>query len=207
MKKSFLLLLVFCLLAFFSACRASRSSSTSTPDSDDGGIQIFGNSDQTQEAADLVYAANEDLNKVKKIYKENEHGVQDLTEAINQKDVEKVKQIADDLVYKINDGMNIGTEAVAKIEKAQELKINETFKEYLSLKELALQKQLDAFEFRRQAGIKIRDAYGEKDKLKIDLAKADLVEKEKNFKLYMDQAKEMSMRANQIYKDSLRKTE
>jgi hypothetical protein len=108
-------------------------------------------SDDTSSAASLVEQANEDLNKIKVMYKKNEVQRDDLIAAISAKDTQKVKDITDDLVYLINDGMALGESAVEKINRAQQLNIDADFKEYLSLKEESLRKQLDAFESRRQA--------------------------------------------------------
>ena len=202
MKKEFLTFLILFLLVF-PACRKSEISSSSDSD----GLQVFGSSEQTQEAIDLITEANGDLQKVKDIYRANENGVQILTDALNQKDTEKIKKVADDLVYRINDGMLLGESAIKKIEKVQSLNVNDTFKEYLQLKESALRKQLEAFEIRRQAGRQLRDAYGEEDKLKIKIAIADLKEKEEKFKDAMEKAREMSLEANQLAKESMQKTE
>lgn len=201
MKKVFLTFLIFFLLLASSACRKSESSS-----SDSGSLDILGTSDQTKEAVELIDSANKDLKEIKDIYRENENGIQLLKDAMNEKDTEKVKKIADEMVDKINTGMNLGTEAVTKIEKVQDLNVNDTFKKYLRLKEETLKKQLQAFELRRQAGMKVRDAYGDKNKLKIDLAIAELREKEEEFKLLMADARNLSIEANQLYKESLQKT-
>lgn len=201
MRKEFLTILILVLL-IFPACRKSETSS-----SDSDSLQILGGSEQTQEAIDLITEANADLQKVKDIYRANENGVQILTEALGQKDTKKIKDVADDLVYKINDGMLLGEAAIKKIEKVQTLNVNDTFKQYLQLKESSLRKQLDAFEIRRQAGIQLRDAYGADDKMKIKIAIADLKEKEENFKLTMAKARELSIEANQLAKESMQKTE
>jgi hypothetical protein len=82
---------------------------------------------------------------------------------MSAKDAEKVKKITDDLVYLINDGIALGEGAVEKIVKAQQMNINPDFKEYLSLKEESLRKQLEAFESRRQAVRLLRDSFGTND--------------------------------------------
>lgn len=197
MKKAFLTFLIFSLL-LIPGCRKDENSSSS----DSSGIDILGTSDQTKEAVDLIDSANKDLKRIKEIYKANENGVQLLTEAMNQKDEAKVTQIADDLVTRINEGMNLATKAIDKIEEVQSLNVNDTFKEYLRLKEQALKKQLEAFDLRRQAGVKIVEAYGEKDKLKISLTKAELTEREEKFKVLMSEARDLSTQANKIYKES-----
>ena len=170
------------------------------------GIDILGLSDQTQEVADLINDANGDLKKIKIIYKENEALKDELKEAMGSNETEKVKKIADQIVIQINEGMNLGTSAIEKIEKAQEMQTNETFKEYLNLKEQSLRKQLDAFKFRFEAAKFLRDNFGGKDKAEIEKAKATLKEQDENFQKYMEVGRELSLRANKLAKDSMQKT-
>jgi hypothetical protein len=193
------LLSSLCLALIFSlsACRKSDSSSPSNP------IDVFGMADETTEAAKLVQEANEDLKKIKKMYKENQSQIEELKNAMSSRDTEKVKKIADDLVYLINDGFVLGESAISKIEKAEAMNTNEKYKEYLQLKGGSLHKELDAFEFRRQAALVIRDGFGTKDKTKIENAKTQFREKEENFQKYMEVARQMSQEANQIAKEAL----
>ena len=64
---------------------------------------------------------------------------------------ERVKKIADDVVYLINDGFESAKNAIDKIEQAQEMQINDDYREYLRLKEESLKRELEAFENYRQA--------------------------------------------------------
>lgn len=184
------------LIFFTASCQKSGGSES-------GGIDVFGLSDQTPEAAAIVKDANEDLKKIRKMYKENQSKINELKTAMNDKKIDEVKKIADELVYIINDGFVLGESAVAKIEKAEALNTNDKYKEYLQLKKGSLKKQLDAFEFRRQAAQLLRDAFGNKDKLEIEKAKAGFREKEENFQKYMEIAREMSGSANQLAKETL----
>lgn len=197
MKKDFFKIFLILLLAL-TACKSGGDSSSS------GSLDVLGFSDETDDAAKIVADANSDLKKIKTIYRENEDSVKNLEEAMNAQDTEKVKKIAGDLVTKINEGVALGQSAVTKIGNAADMKINETYRNYLDLKKAALQKQIDAFEFRRQSAILLRDGFGGKDKQEIEKAKAALTERETNFKRYMQTAREMSEEANQIAKDSLK---
>lgn len=198
MKKDLLKILLILLVAF-AACHKSDDSSAPS------GLDILGTSDQTDDAAQLVASANLDLKKIKVIYKDNEGSVKDLEAAMGANDIEKVKKISGDLVEQINNGVALGNSAVGKIDEAENLKINDTYRNYLDLKKAALRKQLDAFEFRRQSAILLRDGFGGKDKMEVETAKAALKEREDNFKRRMAAAKDMSEEANQIAKDSLNK--
>lgn len=196
--------LLFFLLAFLfivSACRKNDSSA------DSGGIDILNLSDQTPEAVELVNQANAELKKIKTLYQENNDQVDELKEAMKANDIDKVKKIADNLVVQINDGMNMGEDAISKIEKAQDMQISEKFKEYLRLKEQALRKQHDGFRFRFEAAKFLRDKFGGKDRAEIETAKAQLKEQDDNYQKYMLAARDLSQEANKLYKESLQQTE
>ncbi|HEX8370161.1 MAG TPA: hypothetical protein VF604_16555 [Pyrinomonadaceae bacterium] len=197
-KKGFLSCLSGLSLLIFLFCGCQKNNN-----SDSSGIDVFGLSDQTPEAAAVIQDANEDLKKIRKMYKENQSRIDELKTAMNDKKIDEVKKIADDLIYIINDGFVLGESAVSKIEKAEAMNTNDKYKEYLQLKKGSLKKQLDAFEFRRQAAQLLRDAFGNKDKLEIEKAKSEFREKEENFQKYMEIAREMSGTANQLAKETL----
>src|SRR5436305_11406121 len=90
--------------------------------------------DETAEAAKIVASANDDLTKIKILYKDNENKREDLKKAMETDNAEQVKKIADEVVYLINDGFDSAQSAVDKIEKAQEMQINDDYREYLRLK-------------------------------------------------------------------------
>ena len=189
------------VLAFLSWC--VLLSSCSKGDSNISDLLEF--SDDTTAAAQLVTEANEDLNKIKVKYKENEAKREELKDAMKSNDSEKVKKIADDLVYIINDGMALGESAIEKIGKAQEMSINSDFKQYLQLKELSLQKQMDAFENYRQAARVLRDGYNPKDEKQRETIKAEFAKRDDNFHKIMDEAKDYSKKANDLAKESAKR--
>lgn len=191
----------FIVLACLSLC--VLVSSCSKGDSESSDLLSF--TDDTTAAAQLVTEANEDLNKIKVKYKENEAKREELKDAMKNNDSEKVKKVADDLVYLINDGMALGEDAISKINKAQEMGINPDFKEYLSLKELSLQKQMDAFENYRQAARFLRDGYDPKDEKQRETVKAEFARRDDNFHKIMDEAKEYSKKANDVAKESAKR--
>lgn len=186
------------ILFVFSACQKSETSEIS---------DILSFSDDTSAAAELVSNANEDLNKIKVMYKKNEVQLEELKIAMGDKDIEKVKKITDDLVYVLNDGMALGESAIEKISKAQAMNINEDFKEYLRLKEESLRKYLDAFEHRRQAARLLRDSFGKNDPAQIEKAKVEFKVKEENFIKTMEAARDFSKKANALAKESTKKVE
>jgi hypothetical protein len=180
MRKLIITISMFAMIAFsLSGCKPADSSATSEPS--------------------FFSEANETLRGVKKLYKENESKLQELKEAMNAKNVDTVKKLSDDFVYQINDGMTLAEEAFKKIDEASNKNINSKFQEYLSLKKQALRKQLDAFEFRRQLARQLRDAFKiTKDAGILEKAKGELQLKEENFRKLMDEAREISLQANEL---------
>jgi len=187
---------LICLLILSSACKENESSEIS---------DILNFTDETTAAAELVSQANADLNKIKIMYKKNEDQLEELKTAMSSQDVEKVKKITDDLVYILNDGMKLGKDAIEKIEKAEEMNINADFKEYLRLKAESLQKQLDAFEHRRQAARLLRDGFGANDPKMIERGKLEFKQNEETFQKTMEEARNISKKANELAKESAKK--
>lgn len=187
--------LLICL-SLFPACKKTDTNE---------GYDVLSFSDDTGDAAELVQQANEDLNKIKILYKKNESQLEDLKAAMSGKDAETVRKITNDLVYVLNEGLDLGEKAVEKIGKAQQKNINPEFKEYLSLKEESLQKQLDAFENRRQAARLLRDSFGTTNPAAIEKAKAEFKEKEEKCVKMLEESNEINKKANQLAKDSSRK--
>ena len=181
------------LLALLTACGKTDSTE---------GYDVLNFSDDTTAAAELVSQANEDLNKIKVMYKKNEDQLEELKSAMKDNNIEKVKKITDDLVYVINDGMGLAESAVEKIEKAEAMNVNPDFKEYLDLKAQGLRKQLEAFEERRQAARLLRDVFGANDAAMIEKSKLGFKEKEDHFQKIMDEAREIGKKANEVAKRS-----
>jgi len=177
----------------FSACRSSGRSE---------GPSIF-SSDETVEAAKVVASANEDLTKIKVLYKDNEGKREDLKKAMEADNAEQVKKIADDVVYLINDGFDQAKSAIEKIEKAQEMQINDDYREYLRLKEESLKRELEAFENYRQAARTLRDNYDPKNAAMRDKVKEDFKTRVENYRKLMEEARDYSNRANELAKDVL----
>ena len=178
---------------------------TSCKRSSGGTVDILGPSDETSEAAQLILDANADLKKIKVLYENNEGKRDELKKAMETNDTAKVKKIADDVVYLINDGSENGKSAVEKIEKAQELQINDDYREYLRLKEEALKRQMQAFEEYRQAARSLRDNYDPKNTQLRDKVKEEFKTRSENYQKIMEQARDYSNRANELAKDALKK--
>ncbi len=191
------LITISIVILAFSACKKSSDSSQS-------GFEIF-STDDTKEVTEIIVDANEDLKKVKKIYKANQNRVSDLKLAMTNKEIDKFKTNISELAIEIKEGLEFGASAVSKIEKAEGMNINDTYKEYLRLKKQALNNQLEAFQLRLQAAQEISKSLTTNDPDGFKKAAVILKEKEESFQKLMDQAKDMSQEANQIAKDATKK--
>jgi hypothetical protein len=177
----------------FAACKSTgRSDSPS----------IF-SSDQTAEAGKVVASANDDLTKIKVLYKENEGKREEIKKAIETDNAAQVKKLADDVVYLINDGFDNAKNAIDKIEHAQEMQINDDYREYLRLKEESLKTEMEAFESYRQAARTLRDNYDPKNAAMRDKVKEDFKNRVENYRKLMEEARDYSNRANEIAKSAL----
>ena len=197
MLKVLITILLFSILLVSFACQKSGSSSSS------GSSSFLG--DDTAEAVKFIDQANGDLREIKKIYIANQDKIDELSSAMNDKEAEKVKTIADALVTEINKGLILGGSAIEKIEKAKNLDVNSTFKEYLSMKSESLRLQLEAFGFRLEAAQVLRDGFGGKDLQAIDKAKVILTEKETEFKKLMEEGRSKSQEANEFAVENSKK--
>jgi predicted small lipoprotein YifL len=172
---------------------------------------LFGPRDETAAAAALVQEANDDLRKIKEIYDENEGDVDkpgkraQLKKALEENNAEQVRKISDDVVYIINDGMDHAKSAIEKIQKAQDMNVNEDYKEYLRLKEMALSKQVEAFEQYRQAARALRDNYDPKNEALRARVKTEFDERSENYREQMEKARDYSSQANELAKDAIRR--
>src|ERR1043165_3552428 len=184
-------LIFFLLIA--SSCRSSGRSDAPS---------IF-SSDETAEAGKVVASANEDLTKIKVLYKDNEDKREEIKKAMEVDDAKKVKELADGVNDLINSGFDEAQNAINKIEKAQEMQINDDYREYLRLKEESLKRELEAFENYRQAARTLRDNYDPKNAAMRDKVKEDFKKRVENYRELMEQARDYSNRANEIAKQAL----
>jgi len=192
-KKSItILFLAFSLL--FAAC-AKKNNSSQT-----GGIFTL---DETADAGNVVRESNDILKQIKQRFKDNEPRLQELQNALKEKNSEKVKSISDQLVTEINAGTEAGEEAINKLRTAKDKNINEDYRDYLDLKIMALEKYVEAFEERRKAAILLRDGYDPKNAAIRNQVISAFKEREEKFKEIMEDARKSSEEANRLAKESL----
>jgi hypothetical protein len=185
------LLVIVAIVFGFTSCKKADSSQPS----------VFDFSNETSEAVELVKEANIKLKAVKIMYKNSQDQQLDLKTAMAEKDVEKVKNLSDSFVTQLNEGMNLGEEAIKKIDEAAEKKTNPKYQEYLQLKKQSLDKYLAAFEFRRKLATRLRDVFTvSKDKNLIEKAKDELKVMEDNFQTNITEAQKLSDEAKELAK-------
>ena len=198
--KTLLLSCLILLSAFNFSCKSN------TDESEDNS-SLFDFSSDAEKAVGLVEEANKELKRIKILYNENQNSLKDLKEASKNRNSEKVKTISKELVYAINTGFVFADSAKSKIEEAQELNIHQDYKDYLSLKEQSLEKQIEAFQFLYDAAELLHDTAGSQDKELIEKSRFAFKEKEENFQMKMEEAKKISLQADELAKESLKRAQ
>jgi hypothetical protein len=194
MRKNSIKILFLAFSLVFAAC-AKKNTPSQT-----GGIFTL---DETADAGNVVREANDQLKQIKQRFKDNEPRLEELQTALKEKNADKVRSISDQLVTEINAGTEAGEEAINKLRTAQEKNINEDYKQYLSLKIMALEKYVEAFEERRQVAIFLRQNYDPKNEAQRKIFKDEFEKREEKFREIMEEARQSSEEANQLAKDSL----
>ncbi|HMU33496.1 MAG: hypothetical protein JSS77_03035 [Acidobacteria bacterium] len=187
----------FLITAFAAACLlASCKSSANSP-----GSGIFGPADQTEQAAELVVQANQDLQKIKVLYEDNEGKRIEIKKAMEANDTEAAKRIANEVEKLINDGATSANDAIDKLQKAQEMEINDDYREYLRLKEQSLKLEAEAFDYYRQAAKILNENFDPKDTAKRDKVKVDFKDLSDKYLETMERARDYSHRGNELAKE------
>jgi hypothetical protein len=197
--KNFLILfLFFALSAFGFSCRSTESEN-------DNDSAFFDFTSDTEKAVALVREVNAEMLRIKILYNENQNALKELKEASQNRNSERVKTISKSLVDVINDGFVIADSAKSKLEDAQKLDIHPDYKEYLRLKEESLEKQIEAFQYLYDAARLLSDTAGSENKEQTEKARFVFKEKEENFQRTMEEAKKISLQADDLAKESLRR--
>ena len=198
--KTALLSCLILLSVFTFSCQSN------TGENDDNS-NLFDFSSDAEKAVGLVGEANDELKRIKILYNENQNTLKDLKEASKNRDSEKVKTISKTLVYAINTGFVFADSAKSKIEEAQELNIHQDYKDYLTMKEQSLEKQIEAFQFLYDAAELLHDTAGSQDKEQIEQSRFIFKEKEENFQRTMEEAKKISIQADELAKESMKRSQ
>jgi hypothetical protein len=162
-----------------------------------GALKNLGSNSQA-DANKLVQDANNELKEVDRIADDNEEKMDALDKADKDAKSAEVKSLLDDLMKAIDDGLKHGETAAGKLEEASKMKVDDKYKEYLSLKSQSLRKQIEAFKERKEAAKIMRDNYDNTDKTAMQKAKDDFKKKNSNFKKLLGEAKDLSRKADDI---------
>lgn len=199
LKNIFILFCLIFVSTFIFSCRSTESEN-------DNDSAFFDFTTDTEKAVALVREVNAEMLRIKILYNENQNSLKELKEASQNRNSERVKTISKSLVDVINDGFVIADSAKSKLEAAQELDIHPDYKEYLRLKEESLEKQIEAFQFLYDAARLLSDTAGSENKEQVEKARFIFKEKEENFQRGMEEAKKISLLADDLAKESLRKS-
>lgn len=152
--------------------------------------------DQTTEANKLIQSANQDLKDAQKIADDNiQDKTRQFTKAASNNDSEQAKQVLDDSVKTIDDGLAKGESAANKYDQASKLKLDEPQKEYLSLQSQAVRKRVDAFKEFRKAVVVLRDNKGAPTTQK---SRDDYLQALANFQKLNSEADDIERRADNV---------
>ncbi len=190
-------LAVLAAIAFTSSCELGRRTSRS-------GEELGSDADR-QKAFELVEDANQNIRSIKVLYRNNNSKIKDLEQALKDGDLKRVKDLADELSLAINDGYLFADSILSKIEEAQNLDINPTWKRYLALKQESLELQIRAFDYRKNSAELFRDKIGTEDQETLKLARDTFKKNEEGFKKYMAEAEKVSKEADDLRKASVGK--
>ena len=196
LKKNLRVVLLCCVFAFVFSAFACKKTGRSE------GIGILEQSDETADAAQMVAEANKDLTKIKTLYQESDNKLEELKKAMKDNNKEQVRKISNEVINLINEGSGLGKDAIEKINKAQEMKINEEYSEYLSLKVDSLTKQLEAFANYHKAAISLRENYDPKNKLSREKINEEFKNYSENYRIIMEKARDYSKQANKLAKEA-----
>ncbi len=161
--------------------------------------------DDTEKAIELIGEANQNLRSIRVLYNNNDSKVDELKEALDSQDIEKVKTLTEDLSRIITDGYVLAESALEKIEKTQELDIHTDWKDYLRLKQESIEMQIKAFNYRRDSARLFKEKFGGKDKLQMVQAKQTFLKNEENYAKNMAEAKKKNVEADELAKESRQK--
>ncbi|MGB7068696.1 MAG: hypothetical protein WBD22_04320 [Pyrinomonadaceae bacterium] len=187
---------VFLTVVFTGSCQRSNPSD---------GFDVLGPTDETGAAGEVIKEANKDLMEIKMLYKNNEGKREELKKALETDDAAAVKRISNEVIDLIDEGTGYGENAARKIRQAQDMEINEDYRDYLKLKEEALKRQFDAFANYKLAAESLRANYDPKNTQLRDKVKEEFKQRSENYRTIMEEAREYSTRANELRKDVITK--
>lgn len=101
--------------------------------------------DETADANKLVDKASEEIKMAKALQDKNEQKTADYRDALNNGKFDDARKILNDVNKDIDEGVKHGEAAANSLEEASKKKIDEKFKEYLTLRAQSVRKRIDSY--------------------------------------------------------------
>jgi hypothetical protein len=154
------------------------------------------------EANKLIDSANKDLEDIQKISDDNRNKPSDISEKVDNNDIDGAKKEIGDSIKAIDEGLDKGKRASDKFDKASKAVDDPKVKEYLSLKSQAVQKSVDAFQELRKGLVVLQDNIGSSNKAAIQRAQKDVQRYSDNFTNLRGEADKLERKATDIARES-----
>lgn len=150
------------------------------------------------EANQLDQSASADRAEVERIAQENKVKESQITAALNAHNYDAAKQLIDDTLKVIDQALAKAQSAADKWDKASKLDVDQTIKDYLSLREQSASKAIEAGKELRQGLASFRDSIGSTDKAVTDKAQRDVQQSVGKFQDLIVQANMLESQADEM---------
>jgi hypothetical protein len=161
-------------------------------------LKRLGGGGDIDEANQLNQSAGQDIREIERIVKENKDKESEVSRALNAGDTDGAKRIMDDSIKAIDQGLEKGQSAADKLNKASGLDLDQTIKDYLSLRAQSVNKAIEAFKELRRGIIVFRDATGSTNKAVTEKAKNEIQQSSERFDKLISEAEKLERQADDI---------
>ena len=161
-------------------------------------LKRLGGGGDIDEANQLNQSAGQDIREIERIVKENKDKESEVSRALNAGDTDAAKRIMDDSIKAIDQGLEKGQSAADKLNKASGLDLDQTIKDYLSLRAQSVNKAIEAFKELRRGIIVFRDATGSTNKAVTEKAKNEIQQSSEKFDKLISEAEKLERQADDI---------
>jgi cell division protein FtsB len=161
-------------------------------------LKRLGGGGDIDEANQLNQSAGQDIREIERIVKENKDKESEVSRALDASDTDTAKRIMDDSIKAIDQGLEKGQSAADKLNKASGLDLDQTIKDYLSLRAQSVNKAIEAFKELRRGIIVFRDATGSTNKAVTEKAKNEIQQSSEKFDKLISEAEKLERQADDI---------
>ena len=149
------------------------------------------------EANSLNQSAGQDIGEIEKLVREHKDKEALITRALNAGDAPQARRLIDESVQAIDRGMEKGASAADKLTRAAALDIDQTIKQYLSLRAQSVNKALEAFRELRPGILSFRESAGA-DKASADRARRNFRQTSERFEQMINESSRLERQADDI---------